>query len=105
MDYVSEDTLQVVKYLEKKFQSVSEAAGILFVGIRAVPAPGGLVSAFEIRLGISKRFEEATAIALLKSVLHDEIERKAFTFTASIYRGVSGAACDKGDEGPHPRPA
>lgn len=105
MDYVSEDAAQVVKYLEKKFQSVSELAGVIFISVQAVPAPKGEVDSYIVRLGISKKFEEATGMALLKSVLHDEIERKAFNLSASIYRGVSGAASDKGDEGPHPRPA
>ena len=105
MDYVGEPATQVVKYIEKKFQSVHEAAGILFVSVSAVPAPEGKVTDYVIRLGISKKFEEGTGMALVKSVLNDEIERKAFNISVAIYRGVSGAASDQGDEGPHPRPA
>jgi hypothetical protein len=105
MDYVSEEAKKVVEYIESRLRILPPAAGILFISVKAVPAPKGEVKAYEVRMGISKNFDEETGMAVIKTVFHKEIEEGAFTLLASVFRGIPGAANDKSHEGAHPRPS
>lgn len=106
MDYVGEEALKVVEYIETKLKSLPPQAGIIFVAVKAVPAPKGEVKSFEIRLGMMKQFEEATGMEIIKSLFKEEIEKGSFGLLASVFRGVPGAAAhDKGHAGAHSRPS
>jgi hypothetical protein len=105
MDYVSEDAKKVVEYIESRLRILPPAAGILFISVQAVPAPRGEVTTFEVRIGMSKNFDEETGMAIIKTVFQKEIESNVFVLHASVYRGIPGAASDKGHEGAHSRPS
>lgn len=105
MNYVSEKSNEIAREMERRFQRLPHEAGILFVGVQAVPTEDGEAKAFEVRVGIARRFESSTGMAIIKKVLEQEIEEKKFAISASVYRGVSGAARDENDEVPGPLPS
>ena len=91
MDYVGDVAAALCKGFEKRLQSLSPDAGILFVGVKAVPTANGASSVFEVRLGVCKDIGESAGLALVKFVFREEIET-GLKFLVSAYQGVSGAA-------------
>lgn len=99
MDYVNESSLDLAKEMEKRFTTLHPTAGVLFIGVRAVPVPGGKSKTFEVRLGIQRKFDEGTGMAIIKKVLEKELlQSSGYTILASVYRGSAGRACDASDE-------
>lgn len=105
MNYVNELSRHLALGMEQRFQRLPPSAGVLFVSVRAVPESDGVAKSFEVRLGINRLFEEETGLALIKRVLEPEIAEKKFSISASVYRGVLGAARDENHEGPGPLPS
>lgn len=102
--YVTEGAAELAREMEKKFQRLAPQAGVVFVGVKPIPIDGGKVRTFEVRLGISRRLDESTGMALVRKVLEDET-KMGLEITAAIYRGVSGAARDEDSQDAHPTQA
>ena len=103
MDYVSAPAAAQARSFEKRLQQLSPDAGILFVGVLAVPAEDGDSKRFEVRLGVRKAM--MAGVALVQFTFREEIEQ-GLQFLVSTYQGVSGAARDyDGDEEAGPTPS
>lgn len=88
--YVSAQAVDLAKSWEQRFISLQPAAGVLFVGIRPVPASGGVVKEFLICIGLRKNIPEDTGLALGRHVLQDQLQNYRLTF--QVFRGIPGAA-------------
>lgn len=97
MDYVSEASATKARSMARKFQYLRPEAGVIFIGVQAVPSHNGLSKTFEVRLGVTQQIGRATGEALVRYVLREEIDNKN-TILVSVYPGISGAAHDAGDE-------
>ena len=97
MDYVSIEANAQARAMERKFQFLKADAGVIFVAVQAIPAEEGKCKKFEVRLGMTRRIGEATGRALVRYVLHEEMDRGVVVL-ASVYSGICGAAHDAGDE-------
>lgn len=104
MNYVSDESAIQAREMARKFQFLKSEAGIIFIGVQAVPAPDGRCKAFEVRLGVTRQIGESTGRSLVRYVLEAEIEL-GLSILASVYPGISGAAHDAGDEEPRPNQA
>lgn len=96
--YVSEEAAGFAREIERRFQSLPAMAGVVFVGVDAIAAPGGKNVGFRVRLGISKRLTEDVGWALIQQVLKDEIAAKVIDIQASVFTGFAGECRDKGFE-------
>lgn len=105
MDYVNEVSAELAKDMEKRFSCLPPMAGVLFSSVKAIPVPDGDVHTFEVRIGIQRKMDEKTGVALIKKVLEHEIRRPGFHILANVYRGSGGAARDEGDEAVDPAQA
>lgn len=104
MDYVGEEEAAQARKFERKLQQLPKDAGLLFIGVQAVPAPNGKSGVFEVRLGLRRR-GEVDGAALVKFVFREELA-SGVRFQVSTYRGVSGAdRDDDGDEEAGPTPS
>lgn len=103
--YVSTESAERARSFEKRFQALPEMAGVVFVSVDAQPIKGGQSNAFKILLGVSKRLHESVGWGLIQQVMKTEIEKGAYTITASVFTGVSGACRDESAEGAHPSSA
>jgi hypothetical protein len=90
--YVSEKAQEVARWMERRLQEVSRDAGVIFISVKAVPALKGDSINFEVRLGIERRFEEGTGIALIKHVFEEQINGGILNIDAAVFRGVCGSA-------------
>lgn len=88
--YVSDEAAAVAREMESRIQRLPPEAGVLFVGVEVAPAPGGKSNRFTVRLGIHRRLEESTGLALVKKVLEQELNRGE-QISVSVFRGVAGA--------------
>lgn len=79
-------------------------AGVIFVGVDALPAPDGVSTTYEVRLGLSRRYERDTGQALIKNILEEEIESGEFNIHVAVYCGSPGT-CHEGDAGPGSPPS
>lgn len=98
VSYVSANAHAFARMFEDRFQKLPPNAGVIFVSVKAIPAPGGNVTEFEIRLGISKNLTEDIGWSLIQYVMKDEIAAKVITIRGSVYLGFSGACRDKSSE-------
>lgn len=89
--YVNDASFNLARKMELKLQSLPPEAGLIFVGVDPEPAPRGVATKFFVRVGVERKFEEGTGIALVKSVLEEEIT-SGLSITAVVYRGVRGAS-------------
>ena len=96
--YVSEQAQDIARQMERRLQAVSSQAGIIFVSVKAIPEHKGRSLRYEVRLGIDRKFEEATGVAIIKHVFEDEIKSGSVRIDAAVYRGIRGAAINTGDE-------
>ena len=99
--YVNEEAVLRAQELEKKFLKLPPESGVLFISVRPIPTPGGRTKEFDVRLGISRRYEEGTGMAIIKKVLEDDL-KGGLDISAAVYRGVRGAGSDEDPQGPHP---
>jgi hypothetical protein len=100
--YVDEISAQRAAEYESRFQLLRPDGGILFVGIEAVPAVGGFSTTFIVRLGVAKWMDPRTGMAIIQTVLKDELLK--FDIQGAAYRGVRGAGHDD-PAGTHPDPS
>jgi hypothetical protein len=103
--YVSEKALEVARWMERRLAEVNKMAGFLFVSVKAVPAPKGLVNAFEVRIGIDKKMEEDTGVAVVKHTFDELIKGGAVSISVAVYRGIRGAASSSDNEEASPNPS
>lgn len=97
IEYVGEASAVLAREFERKLQKLPKDAGILFVGVQAVPALDGNSKSFEVRLGLRRR-SAGGGSALVKFVFQEELAN-GVRFQVSAYPGVSGADRDHdGDE-------
>jgi len=96
MDYVSDEAAAQARKFERKLQQLPKDAGLLFIGVQAVPASDGKSGVFEIRLGLRRTVGDVDGAALVKFVFREELAN-GVRFQVSTYRGVSGA--DRDDDG------
>jgi hypothetical protein len=96
--YVSEEAAGFAREIERRFQSLPTMAGVVFVSVDALAAPGGKNVGFRVRLGISKKLTEDVGWALIQQVLKDEIASKVVDIQASVFTGFAGACRDQGFE-------
>jgi hypothetical protein len=92
--YVSEEAFHLAQEFESRIRRLPPEAGIIFVGVSAVPCKGGKSDSFDIVLGIDRKFEEATGQALLRKVFEEEIKDGELAITGRVFRGTAGAAGD-----------
>ena len=98
IDYVGEKAAALARKFEKTIQHVAKQAGILFVGVRAVPTQDGESDQFEVSMGIRRGIGVTDGNALVKFIFRKEIE-DGLRFQVSSFQGVSGADRDyDGDE-------
>ena len=96
MDYVGAPAAAQARSFEKRLQQLQPVAGVLFVGVNAVPTEDGESRTFEVRLGVKKGM--VAGVALVQFTFRKEIDQ-GLRFLVSAYQGVSGAARDDdGDE-------
>jgi hypothetical protein len=93
--YVSAETHRKAREMERLFAALPPQAGVLFVSIRPDPTEDGKGESFFLRLGIARRFEEETGLALVKKVLQEEL-RQGLRIRVGVHRGISGACRDDG---------
>lgn len=86
--YVDSESVVRAKMWEERFRDLPVEAGIIFIGVEAVPLIGGKSDTYDVRLGISARFETDTGLAVIKKVLANEMGK--FVIRASVFRGSSG---------------
>jgi|SRR6267154_4036670 len=94
LPYVSSGVFERAQELERIIHLLPAETGIYFVGVHAVPVPGGESTAFNITVGIDRAFEEKTIEAVLKSVLVREMN-EGFTINIKVVRGLVGPAGHK----------
>jgi hypothetical protein len=105
MDYVGDTAAAEASEFETRLQGLTEAAGILFVGVQAEASANGNSRSFIVRIGIRRRVGKAAGEALVRHIFKDEIEA-GYRFYANVYEGVSGAASAyAGDEKAGPAPS
>jgi hypothetical protein len=92
MNYASEESATQARAMERKLQHLRPEAGILFISVKAQPCKDGKCKTFEVRLGVTKGIGESTGRALVRYVLHEEIDTRGLTILANVYEGVPGAA-------------
>lgn len=95
MKYVSEGANALAREMEAELCKLPAPAGILFASVSAVPEEEGVVTSFEVVLGIRRIFEEGTGVALIQTVLGGYI-KAGVDIRARVYRGISGAGRDEG---------
>ena len=93
IEYVSEDAVDASLEMERKLQLLPPHAGVIFVGVKAIPALGGLVTTYEVRVGIRKILSEQAGAALITHALKDWIAAGVH-INAAVYLGVAGASHD-----------
>ena len=103
--YVNDKAQHVARWMESRLQEVNEAAGIIFVSVKAVPMDKGNSVVFEVRLGIDRKHEEDTALSVIKHVFREEISKGVLNINAAVFRGIRGAAINPGDEEARPVPS
>lgn len=100
--YVGQEAQNLALEWERRLRKVNQQAGLLFVSVSPVPSRDGRSKVFNIWVGISKKLDPGTAIAVIKHIFKEEIEEGKYTINASAVRGVHGAARDSSDEDPRP---
>lgn len=96
--YVSDKANEVARWMERRLQEVNKDGGIIFIGVKAVPALNGDSTIFEVRLGIDRQMEEDTGMAVIKSVFDEQIKNNVLNINAAVFRGVRGAASSSDEE-------
>lgn len=96
--YVNEKSAAQVAEMERKLLKLSSGAGILFIGVSAVPEESGDCKVFFVRLGLIKSLTKDAGDMMVRTALKDEIARGAVIQTG-IYLGIRGAAGDASHEG------
>lgn len=91
LPYVRAEVFEKAQQIERILHLLPPETGIYFVGVHAVPVPGGESTAFNITAGIDRVFEEKTIEAVLQSVLVKEMN-EGFTFNIKVVRGLCGPA-------------
>lgn len=102
--YVSSEALATAQAWERRFQMLPPEAGILFVSISPEPEQTGNCYKFIIRLGIKRPMERATAEALMKNVMEEELRSGRYIIMFAAYNGISGGAA-RVEDTPSSRPA
>lgn len=97
--YVNESSAAKALEMEDRFVSLPPIAGVVFASVFAEPAKGGRSTTFKVRLGIRKKMDLGTGIALVKDVLRDEIDNQGLTFQVEVFPGRVGACRDEDFEG------
>jgi hypothetical protein len=90
--YVSEKAQEVARWMERRLAEVNKDGGILFISVQAHPVPGGNTNKFTVRLGLDRKLEEGTGIALIRHVFDKQIKEGLLTLDAAVYRGIRGGA-------------
>lgn len=105
MDYVGPESDSVARSWEKKFRETRSMASIIFVSVDPTPTPNGMTDEYTVTLGLArnKSIDNSTGLAIIYSVLQQEVESGLYKIRANIYRGVSGASYE-GDAGPGEAP-
>ncbi len=101
MEYVSDEAAGHARRMEAALQKLPSEAGVLFASVKAVPVEGGDAKAFSICIGMSRRFEEGTGLALAAQLFIPEVQAGR-TLDIKVYRGVLGACRDNGLEPARP---
>jgi hypothetical protein len=86
--YVSEASQLISQQMEEAFSQLPKTSGVLFVGIQPIPELKGEVTTYEVRVGMSKQFDESTGIAVVQHVLGKWIQT-GVKVNASVFRGVA----------------
>jgi hypothetical protein len=96
-DYVSDESAAQAKAYETELRKLPPDAGILFIGVKAVPCRDGKSKSFEVRLGTHRAVGQSASVALVSYTFRHEMQR-GIKFLVSAYQGISGAArADHGD--------
>lgn len=101
MKYVSEEAAGHARRMEAALQKLPAEAGILFASVKPVPVEGGDARAFSICIGMSRRFEEGTGLAVAAHLFDAEVQAGR-TLDVKVFRGVLGACRDSGAETARP---
>lgn len=91
LNYASNEAAQKALDMEAKFLKLPPQAGVVFVGIKPIPAPGGRVTSYDVRMGIRRPLEESLGQAIIKEVLKDELA-DGIHFQIAVYRGIAGTS-------------
>lgn len=89
--YVGEASNLLARSMEEKLQKAPSGAGILFVSVETSPEPGGALSKFTVRVGITRDLEIGTGVAVVKKFLEKEIDG-GLGISVVIHRGVPGSS-------------
>lgn len=92
LPYVNDASFRTAQEFENRLRGLPAEAGVIFVGVSAVPIQGGVCKTFSIVLGLDRKFEEETGHALLKKVFEREIQDGKIGVNARVFRGSPGAA-------------
>lgn len=103
--YVNEQSAALAREFERRFQLLSPEGGILFVAVEPQPEKYGKVKTYVIRLGISRKLDTGTGVAVAKKLMEKEIDAREFNIQVAVYRGVSGAGRDQDHASTRPTPS
>ena len=100
--YVTVGAAALAREIERKFQELPKEAGVICVGVKALPAANGEVDTYHVQLGISKSLGEDVGWALIQKVKHDMPVLTLMRLTGTVFLVYSGECSDKGpkDVGP-----
>lgn len=94
VSYVLEEFVERAHQMEREFLKLSPDSGVIFAGVTAIPSEDGVPSGYKITVGISRKFEVGTGIAIAKKVLGDYLDPKK-PLNITVFRGSSGPCRDR----------
>ncbi len=104
MQYVSDESNELARVMERKFTTLPAQAGVIFASVEAKPTDSGVAGEFWVRLGIQRRLTEDAGKALIAHMLSEEMKSGLKIF-ASVYRGIPGACRDDHSSAARPNPS
>jgi hypothetical protein len=94
--YARDEFVSISRRVEKKFLTLNPQCGILFVSAKPVLSENGIVTTFDLVIGVARFLEEQTGGMAAQHALK-EFSDLGFSFNISVYRGISGPSRDEDD--------
>lgn len=88
---VKQEEADLARKMEKKLLGLSEASGILFVGVSVIPDPiaESRIPLYKVVVGCSRERDPKLADAIIKYYLAAEIDDNENQLVVEVHRGVT----------------
>lgn len=73
IEYVQDQYAKKAREMEEVLAKLPPEAGIVFVSVKALPDKFGQSKGYTVTVGVSRKFDPATGIAIAKRVLADYV--------------------------------